>query len=372
MFEFLNGSVFPFSESSTDEPNIGGFEMTEEDDAMMEAFEEIPCTEDNIDDAMMRIALESVENYHMIVEAIMMDEFNEYVATNEEVVYEEGRIKKVTGAIVTFIQNAWQKIKGVFTKLFDTIANSIKNDEKFIKDNEKAIKKFSGELELKGYKYQNLSADPYSRIMDKFESETDDIMADAGKSLDLNSDDIGKIKKSDMNKISKITQKLPDILRGAAIGSEKCTAGEFNKELKKYFAGSDEKSTIKLTPTEVIDEIKSGKIIKANAKASYDGLKRYFNSMIKEAKATEKKAIDLSSKKTVKENNIAACVGAFNSACKNAVNIATIVMRVHVSAINANHRQARAAAAEMARKGGSSSSKKKSTNESALDLIQLF
>lgn len=366
MFEFLNGSVFPFSESSTDEPNIGGFEMTEEDDAMMEAFEEIPCTEDNIDDAMMRIALESVENYHMIVEAIMLDEFNEYVATNEEVVYEEGRIKKITGAIVTFIQNAWQKIKGVFTKVFDTIENAVKNDEKFIKDNEKAIKKFSGELELKGYKYQNLNANPYKNVMTTFGKTVGDfediLPEEAG----------GKVKKSDLNKAGKVADKLPDILRGAAIGSDKCASSDFNKELKKYFAGSDEKSTIKLSPSEVIDEIKNGKKTKASAKMSYDNVKLYFNTMIKQAKSIEKSAITMSSRKQVKEDRIAAAIGIYNSSCKQAIVIIQSVMRVHIAAINANHRQARAAAAEMARKGGSSSSKKKSTNESALDLIQLF
>ena len=373
MFEFLNGSVFPFSESSTDEPNIGGFEMTEEDDAMMEAFEAIPCNEDDIDDAMMRIALESVENYHMIVEAIMMDEFNEYVATNEEVVYEEGRIKKITSAISSFVQNAWQKIKGVFEKVFDTIASAVKSDERFLKDNEKKIKKYKGELEVKGYKFQNLGTTVYTNIDSAFMSNVRTKLESTFKNSGDDADYATGVQggKTKIKSLTKMTEELPGILRKAVLG-EDCDAGDFSKKLKKFFAGSDDKVTLKISPEQAIKEIRTAKATKDNAKKSYDNCKTYFNNLLKKVRDIEKKAIGYTSRKDVKENKVAEAVGCFSKAVKTSINIATITMRAQIAAINANYRQYKAAAVEMARGGGSSSSDTKSTNESALDLIQLF
>ena len=127
MFEFLNSDFDLFSESSVEDENYSA-ELTEEEDAMMESFESIPCPEDDLNDAVMRITLETVENYHAMVEAVTFDEIKEFMVTHEEVVYEEGRIKTITSKITSFIQNAWQKVKGLFDKVFTAISNAVKND----------------------------------------------------------------------------------------------------------------------------------------------------------------------------------------------------------------------------------------------------
>lgn len=373
MFEFLNSSVFPFSESSTDEGHDNTDIMTEEEDAMMEAFEAIPCNEDDIDDAMMRIALETVENYHMIVEAIMLDEFNEYVATNEEVIYEESRIKQVTGAIRKFVENAWQKIKGVFQKAFDMIASAVKNDERFLKDNEEKIKKYKGNLKIKGYKYQNIGTTVYTNISGVFTTEVE---SKVNSVFTMSGDDADYAKKVEggkntVKKLSTMVDDLPGKLRKAVLGKE-CDASDFSKELKTFFAGSSEKVEMELSPDTVVKEIRNAKATKDSANKAYKSVKEYFNKTLKTVNDIEKKAVNYSSKKEVKEKNIAAAVGLLSKACKTSINIAETVSRTQLAAISAYRRQAKAAAMEMLRKSGGESSDKKSTNESALDLIQLF
>lgn len=363
MFEFLNSDFDLFSESSVEDENYSA-ELTEEEDAMMESFESIPCPEDDLNDAVMRITLETVENYHAMVEAVTFDEIKEFMVTHEEVVYEEGRIKTITSKITSFIQNAWQKVKGLFDKVFTAISNAVKNDEKFLKANEKAIRKFSGEIDMKGYNYTNLSADPYAKIMSIFQKETEDLITFKADSEYGNATSMYK---STANKAEKVRDEIQDKLRGAAIGKDKCTASEFKKELKKYFAGSSDKEKIKMSPDEVISTIKDAKKIKAAAKASYDACKKYFKNLMDLAKRIEKQAIQASSRKEVKENNISRGLGAFSAACSKGINVATVVIHAQVQAINAAHRQARAVGSYMANKSGSS---KKSTNESALDALQ--
>lgn len=362
MFEFLNNSVFPFSESSIDEGHDNTDIMTEEDDAMMEAFEAIPCNEDDIDDAMMRIALESVENYHMIVEAIMLDEFNEYVATNEEVIYEEGRIKQITGAIKKFVENAWQKIKGVFQKAFTMIDTAVRNDKAFLKANKEKILKFSGKLDMKGYSYKDLGANPYTPIQGAFTNAVGSI----SKYIDKTD---GIASKGDDKSLKENIEGLDNTLRGAAVGKGTCSAEEFNKELKLRFVTSSDKVDLSMNPADVVKELETAKTTRAKAQAAYNSVKGYFNALIKSNNAMEKTAIKATSRKDVKESGVASAIGMYNKACKSAVNIATQVVRAHLSAINASHRQTRAVASKMA---GTKSSGEKSTNESALDLIQLF
>lgn len=363
MFEFLNSDFDLFSESSVEDENYSA-ELTEEEDAMMESFESIPCPEDDLNDAIMRITLETVENYHAMVEAVTFDEIKEFMVTHEEVVYEEGRIKTITSKITSFIQNAWQKIKGLFDKVFTAISNAVKNDEKFLKANEKAIRKFSGEIDMKGYNYTNLSADPYAKIMSTFQKETEDLITFKADSEYGNAT---RMYKSTANKAEKVRDEIQDKLRGAAIGKDKCTSSDFKNELKKYFAGSSDKEKIKMSPDEVISTIKDAKKIKAAAKASYDACKKYFKNLMDLAKRIEKQAIQASSRKEVKENNISRGLGAFSAACSKGINVATVVVHAQVQAINAAHRQARAVGSYMANKSGSST---KSTNESALDALQ--
>lgn len=364
MFEFLNSDFDLFSESSVEDENYSA-ELTEEEDAMMESFESIPCPEDDLNDAVMRITLETVENYHAMVEAVTFDEIKEFMVTHEEVVYEEGRIKTITSKITSFIQNAWQKIKGLFDKVFTAISNAVKNDEKFLKANEKAIRRFSGEIDMKGYNYTNLSnTEIYNEIMSTFQKETEDLISFKADSEYGNAT---RMNKSTANKAEKVRDEIQDKLRGAAIGKDKCTASEFKNELKKFFAGSSDKEKIKMSPDEVIKTIRDAKKIKAAAKASYDACKGYFKKLMDLAKRIEKQAIQASSRKEVKENNISRGLGAFSAACSKGINVATVVIHAQVQAINAAHRQARAVGSYMANKSGSST---KSTNESALDALQ--
>lgn len=367
MFEFLNTGMFPFDESAVEDEETtttveeSNEEMTEEEDAMMESYESIPCEEDSIDEAMVRINLETVENYHRIIEAVMIDEFNEYVATKEEVVYEEARIKKVTDAIKKFIETAWQKIKGVYDKMMQTLDKMLNDDSKFIEKYEKKIKS-SSPVKMKGYKY-SLSTDAYGKINEEFRKNVGGIK----KFLTYEG---GVAKSGDLEAIKKATENLDKSMKSAVVGSD--DSGEkFNKALRRKFCGSDEAIEIEVSPSDAIDALKSNKKQKDSATAAYKQIKNVFNALIKETNAIEKDATKASSKKDVKNSNIASVVGIYNTACRNTITVAGQVYKVHYAAIAASRRQAKAAARKMAG-AKSESGAPAPANESALDAIQFI
>lgn len=374
MFEFLNTGMFPFDESAVEDEETtttveeSNEEMTEEEDAMMESYEAIECPEDNIDEAMARIALETVENYHMIIEAVMIDEFNEYVATKEEVVYEEGRIKKVTSAIRKFIETAWQKIKGVFDKMNQALDKMMNDDSKFIKKYEKKIKA-AGSVKLKGYKYNFLMSDPYKAIDTKFKT----VVGDCKKYLTMED---GVAKKGDVDALKSAIDGLEGKLRGAVAGDfgSSIAESEFNSALKKKFCGSTEMTEITLSSNDVLGALVDNREQKKHAKDAYNAIKKSFNALIKSTNEIEREATKASSKSEVKDSKVASVIGMYNSACKKSIAVLGKVFKFQYSVIVASRRQAKAAARKMAGNTGSTddAEDKKSTNESALDAIQFI
>lgn len=368
MFEFLNTDMFPFDESTVEEEETitaveESDEMTEEEDTMMESYEEIPCEEDSIDEAMVRINLETVENYHRIIEAVMIDEFNEYVATKEEVVYEEARIKKVTDAIKKFIETAWQKIKGVYNKMMQTLDKMLNDDSKFIEKYENKIKSASP-VKMKGYKYDlSGGASVYSTITREFAKNIGNVK----KYLTFEG---GVSKEGNLDALKSATEGFDKTLKSTITGSD-ASEDKFNKALRRKFCGSDEQVEITVSPSDAIDALKTNKKQKDAATAGYKQVKKIFNNLIKSTNAIEKDATKATSRKDVKNNNIASVVGLYNTTCKKTITIAGQVYRIHYGAIAASRRQAKAAARKMAgvkSEGGAPAP----ANESALDAIQFI
>lgn len=367
MFEFLNTDMFSFDESTVEEEmtivDESTEEMTEEEDTMMESYEAIECQEDSIDEAMSRIALETVENYHRIVEAVMIDEFNEYMATKEEVVYEEGRIQKVTDAIQKFIEAAWQKIKGVYDKMLQTLDKMLNDDSSFIKKYEDKIKN-SSSVKMKGYKYTISNGNSvYNSVSGAF----DKAVGDYKKYLDFDPDK-GFATEGNLEAIKKATEGLDKTLR-SSIGGDG-SVESFNKELRKKFCGSEDQVEMEISPADVINALKTNKEQKDRAKDGYNLMKKSFNRLIKETKAIKSEAVKATSRSKVKSNNVASVIGMYNTACKKTIAVLGQVYKMHYSAIAASRHQAKAAARKMA--GSSDSKEKKSTNESAIDAIQFI
>ena len=99
-------SFFDYYVDSIDESvDEFGFDLTDEDRAMMESIDAIECTGDP-EDAFMEAAVSVNDDFHSLMEALMVDEFTTYVATNEEVIYEEGRLSKIFNTIKGFIKKS--------------------------------------------------------------------------------------------------------------------------------------------------------------------------------------------------------------------------------------------------------------------------
>lgn len=387
MFDYLMGST-----SLLEAAGGYNFGLTSEEDAFMESIQSIPCMDDP-EDAFDRINLETVENFYAITNAITVDEFAHYVATNEEVVYEEGKIKEIMNSIKTWILNAWAKVKGVFEKFLDTISSIVRNDKKFLEKYEKDIIKCkSYELE-KGYDmdWKAVSEDRYiSALVATFNVFTFDVQDIINAFEDPRNADLGIAKGSAAGAISnakfgnsmtdndedKLTsEKAVKILRKAALTGSKIsnlanaidgyTEEEFNKQLKELFLR--EKTKVTLQASDVIAEIKDAKSARATVKESYNSAKRFFNTMIKDADGLGKvaKATD---KKGYKENKVAATIGKFNSVCKSCIGIATKIKKAQLKGINKLYHQARHAGVLMAKKANGDDKKDddKAKNEGSM------
>lgn len=365
MFDYLMGT-------SLLEAVGGGFGgMTAEDDAYMESIEGIPCYDDP-DDAFARISMENVENFYAIANAITIDEFAEYIATNEEVIYEEGRIKKIFNTIKAWIKKAWAKIKGVFEKVFQKIESFIRNDKDFVEKYKSTVKSkkttISNGINLKTEDVCKKASELYGKLIDLFNNN-------ATKQFESVTNNITKYIEGDSNKIKKVsdTQFKPDEvmnkIRGGLFDEKKLTDEELNTKLKKLFDPEREKVTVE--GSVAIQEIADAKKTKAGLKSLYEQTKMYFNTMIKEADIMEKTAKD-ADKKGSKEANVMSIVGKWNSCCKSCISIANKIDSKAISALDKIRAQNRAACVKMAK--GDTVDDKKSKNESAsfLDSLELI
>lgn len=390
MFDYLMGSTSLLEAAGGFNGPVSG--MTAEEDAFMESIQSIPCMDDP-EDAFDRINLETVENFYAITNAITVDEFAHYVATNEEVVYEEGKIKEIMNGIKTWILNAWAKVKGVFEKALDYISGIVRNDKKFLEKYEKDIIKCKSYEVEKGYDmdWGTVSDESYiTALVKTFKVFTEDIYSvleghsDSNASSGLDNFNIYNAAKGDDNKIT--ADDVVKVLRSVAVSGrplsdidiadvkQGITEEEFNKKLKDLFLR--EKTKVTLQASDVISEIKDAKTARAVIKKVYGDAKRFFNNMIKDADGVGRVA-KVADKKGYKENKLAASIGKFNSVCKSCIGIATKIKKAQLKGINKLYNQARHAGVLMAKKANGDNKDKKdddkkdAKNESSM-LAQLM
>lgn len=328
MFDFLGFDSL--EEAFAGEGFGGSFEYTEEDDNLMESYEAIDCYDD-VDEALPRLAMEQVENFHLFTTAVTVNEFAEYVRTNTEVVYESGKIKSIFDNIRKLIEKAWQKIKGFFIKLFDTIEGKLKGDKAWAEKVRPQVDKYEGSVKVPNtvkFKDTVKNADLYDKIVQGL------IASESAKLL--TSTHLGKettirdsIVEDDMNKI-----------RQSLAG--KGDKSEFSQALKEYFADK-EKVTITLDKTKALaqlEEIASAKTYKKNARAAYADVKKMFSRMLKGVKDFEKSA-KKGSEESEYRSKIGKVVGKNSSLINKCITLSHDVLRVHMAAIRAQHSQAR-------------------------------
>ena len=372
----LGGFLAGMSNSNVQVEGIQEAVLTEEQTAFFESCEGIEC-KDDVDFAVPRMMMENNENFYNLAMAITADEIQHYVATNEEVVYEGGRLKSIFETIKKAIKKAWEKVKGFFKKVFSTIQGWITTDKKFLEKYEDVVKKFKGEVEVSSYKFTNLFGDP------------EDLTQATIPALKIN-----ELARKDDSFVDDECDKIRGFALKGGAGEYKAEAtikaDDFGTELKKYFRnGKAEKSSVKFTSkdaTDLIAEIRDCKTSKAAAKKSYDACEKFFKGLIADANKAEAQAeavakdgkakvsdmedrfgksdaLSVGKEKSYKTENVSKAVGIYTKICNRAITISHQVMQAHVSALNQAHSEAKTVILKIAAKANSGDDKK-AKNES--------
>lgn len=328
MFDFLG--LDSLEEAFAGEGFGDGFEYTEEDDNLMESYEAIECYDD-VDEALPRLAMEQVENFHLFTTAVTVNEFAEYVRTNTEVVYESGKIKSIFDNIRKLIEKAWQKIKGFFIKLFDTIEGKIKGDKAWVEKVRPQVEKFTGSVEVPNtvkFKETLKNCGLYEKVYQGLvKSDCANLFASTVIEGDVKIKD--SIVEDDLKKI-----------RTAMVG--KGDKSDFSQALKEHFADKN-KVTVTLNKgkaMEQLDEIANAKQYKKDARKAYDDIKKMFSGLLKAVKNFEKSAKKKSDDSDYKKQ-VGKVVGKTSSLINKCITLSHDVLRVHMAAIRAQHSQAR-------------------------------
>lgn len=319
------------------------FDLTAEEDAFMESIGEADCSGDP-DEILEEAAIEVVENFHALTEALMVDEFTTYVATNEEVIYEEGRISSIFNSIKGVIQKAWAKVKAAFTKAKDMIMSKFSNDKKFIERYKSKIEKKKMTVKMPAMKsgaaqtFDQIKSDnAMIKLVNDFSRSTGNILSRyAG--TDINTADKAT---GNFDKDLDVDAKLKEIL-GAS-------TDDFYKNLKDTLL--PDTKDVEVKGADVISEISSAKGTKATLKAIYDAAKNFFARMLKEAERQKKLAIGLTSKKDAKEAGTIAGINKYQSLVKKCLVVAFRINNYQLRAVSRLRSAYRAAATRMASSG---------------------
>lgn len=332
--------------------NVGGLmestRLTAEEDAFMESFDGYVCPYDDAEEAALYTAMESQQNFNNLMQAVALQEMNYYMTHGEEMVYEAVDFKGFFGKIKEVILKAWEKIKGIFKKVFDTINGWIRTDANYIKKYEKDMKEADGTpIDFNGYAV-NLDFNPFDYIADGAHESKFDL-----KMSEKDADDLEK-----------------DLIRGIS-DSQAENKEEYLKWVKKEFGINDKITIKKYNANLCIEEIRDAKLSKKTAKDSYNGCKKLWSTLAKGCDVAADLAIkelrktDGSSKEKEKEINKAAAI--FSKKCNMINNLGHSALGINNKAIRIAHNQAKSMTAKAIAVKKKEDKDKKSTNESFMD-----
>lgn len=309
-------------------------ELTAEEDAVMESVMVEECACDDPEDGFMLATLENEQNYFNLMNAIAMNEMQEYIRTGSEIVYEEGQVTKVMNSIKAWIKKAWEKVKSVFQKVVTTISGWVKTDKKFVEKHGSTIKKYKPkDFKFSGYQIKGLSDNLHSNLIASF--------ADEYKWADNwgQSGSLGLGDKLNMGKGENETH-IKNMRKAVVSGAT--TDEEFENGLKKHFGIDTKVNITTYDGAKIVDELSKAKATRAAADKAYKDSKAFFAYMIKLAENVEK-----SIKSTQKKDNAKTSmkpVSKWNEGCRAAIAMSTRINKVQVKAINIMRSQNRAMA----------------------------
>ena len=349
----------------------------------------------DFEEAMLYAAQDSADNFNSIMEAMMIQEFQTYLNTGEEMVYEAVNVKGVFGKIKAGVKKAWEKIKQVFKKVVTYLSGKVKTDAAFIRKHEAYLKKCDGKsiANFTGYKFDNLkNISMYSKgadivtgemkeaekkrqtkisktfkntgVLSKGYNDEEKYKADnSDKELSTSSkwskkdvaymdtvsygdsrinakggmdvtDDMTKTDKQMWNALSKVAD-------GKKIESQE----DWTNAVKKFFGVLDTVSITKFNAPEVISEIGDAKMSKDAAKLAFNAAKKTIQSYLATIEANEKCVVrdlgkfDAKGKKS--SDSISKYVAYQNYLSAFGIKCLNTIYHYHIKAINKANSQAR-------------------------------
>lgn len=330
--------------------------LSDEDNAFMESYSTgWECNYSDACDALLYTAMESEQNFNAIMQATMVQEASYFMEHGTEMVYEAVDFKAFFGKIKAAVLKAWEKVKAIFKKVFDTIAGWVTSDKSYISRNSDDMKKANGtKIDFEGYNITH-----YNLI--------DDIISVVG---DYEYEEILTKSKVSDESIQKT------ILKDIA----KCSTREKYLEYAEKQLGLNKKVTIKTYNADAcIEEIKSAKKSKEAANKDYDYAKKLFASLSAscDKAAREPQTLKTNDDKDMftdkEKTSITAAAGEFSKAMGFFTSLANSALNLEIKAINVAHDQAK----KMTSKALAEYNKKdkKAKNESCLygvDSVELI
>lgn len=307
-------------------------ELTAEEDAVMESVMVEECACDDPEDGFMLATLENEQNYFNLMNAIAMNEMQEYIRTGSEIVYEEGQVTKVMNSIKAWIKKAWEKVKSVFKKVVTTISGWVKTDKKFVEKHGSTIKKYKPkDFKFSGYEIKGLNVNLHTILIDTFSKEY---------KLDNNMSDEGYGMSSKMSISGKEETHIKNMRKAVVPGAT--TDEEFENGLKKHFGIDTKVNITTYDGAKIVDELSKAKATRAAADKAYKDSKAFFAYMIKLAENVEKTIKSTQTKDKAKTSM--KPVSKWNEGCRAAIAMSTRINKVQVKAINIMRSQNRAMA----------------------------
>lgn len=324
--------------------------LTAEENAFMENYSTgWECKYNDANDAILYAAMESEQNFNAIMQATMVQEASYFMNNGVEMVYEAVDFKAFFGKIKAFVLKAWEKIKAIFKKVFDTIAGWVSSDKKYLEKNGKAMKEADGTpIDYKGYDVD--FTDLISEVLDVAGTYDN---YDYILSKDFNAEDIQK-----------------DVI-GAIAGGSASTREDYIKYAREKLK-IDEKTTIKkYDADDCIATIREAKGTKKFVKLEYDATKKLFSSMASSCDMAAKKAAIGADKEDAKKLNKAS--GAFSKAMSQCTNLAHDALNQEIKAINIQYREAKAMTVKaLAEKAKEKAGSKNESFSFGLDSVELI
>lgn len=271
------------SESAKDQEWVEGFECDDIEDLQCEACEDEP------EEAFLRIALESTQNWCNIIETIALEEIAVMEATGHPHVYTEAETANVFQTFKAWLQRTWERIQSAFKKLYQRVKEAQLDNEKFLKKHEEEIKKLSASYDLakeiniydftvllKGDN-NGIGGSMIAYIMNDASSKFKDLIDVCAKIDTVSREELEKV----IGDYNYNKDKIWKEIRENRIGDA--------KDYTDYFYGGGQKSVKTIKVSDYVQKLKDSKDLYKAATNTYNSIKSSLNSELRAINAIEKK-----------------------------------------------------------------------------------